>query len=163
MNYILIGKFVNTHGIKGELKILSSFQYKEKVFKKDMIIYIGNDKIKEIINSYRHHKIFDMVTLKGYNNINEILKYKGLDVYINKQDLKLDKDKYLDSDLIGFSVIIDDKIIGVISNFENHSLNKIIIVKNDEKEFLIPYSSDIIKSIDTEKRIITINNIKGLI
>ena len=40
-----------------------------------MTIYIDK-KDKEIINTYRKHKNFDMITLKGYNNINEVLKYK---------------------------------------------------------------------------------------
>ena len=77
MKYVLIGKIVNTHGLKGEVRILSSFKYKDKVFKKDMNIYIGKDKINEKIVTYRYHKIFDMITMKGYNDINQILKYKG--------------------------------------------------------------------------------------
>ena len=89
MNYILIGKIVNTHGIKGELRIISDFPYKDRVFKNNFNIYIGKDKINEVINTYRHHKIFDMITLKNYNNINEVLKYKGSLVYINRLDLKL--------------------------------------------------------------------------
>lgn len=66
MRYIKIGKIVNTHGIKGELRILSKFPHKEEVFKADMPIYIEKES-KEIINSYRRHKNFDMITLKGYN------------------------------------------------------------------------------------------------
>ena len=33
MDKVYIGKVVNTHGIKGELRILSDFPYKDKVFK----------------------------------------------------------------------------------------------------------------------------------
>jgi tRNA G18 (ribose-2'-O)-methylase SpoU len=69
MKYVLIGKIVNTHGLKGEVRILSSFKYKDRVFKPDMNIYIGKNKINEVINSYRHHKIFEMITMNGYNNI----------------------------------------------------------------------------------------------
>ena len=77
MKYIIIGKIVNTHGIKGELRILSDFKYKDKIFKKGFPLYIGYTKEKEIINTYRPHKQFDMVTFNNYNNINEVLKYKG--------------------------------------------------------------------------------------
>ena len=41
MEYIYLGKIVNTHGIKGEIRILSDFRYKEKVFIKYFPIYIG--------------------------------------------------------------------------------------------------------------------------
>ena len=98
MEYLHIGKIVNTHGIKGEVRLLSDFKFKNKVFVNDFIIYIGKDKIKEVINSYRPHKQFDMITLKGINNINDVLKYKGSKVYILKEDLMLDRDEYLDED-----------------------------------------------------------------
>lgn len=108
MTLIKIGKIVNTHGIKGELRLLSKFPYKDKVFINNMTIYIDK-KDKEIINTYRKHKNFDMITLKDYNNINEVLKYKGKNVYVNDSDIKLDNNKYLDEELIGLNVIYEDK------------------------------------------------------
>jgi len=84
MNYVYIGNIVNTHGIKGEVRILSSFNYKEYIFKKNFNLYIGKNKEKQTINSYRFHKIFDMVTFYGIDNINDVLKYKGEKVYILK-------------------------------------------------------------------------------
>ena len=47
--YIYIGKIVNTHGIKGEIRILSDFEKKDSVFVVGMPIYIGRKKEKEII------------------------------------------------------------------------------------------------------------------
>jgi len=163
MNYILIGKIVNTHGIKGELRIISDFPYKDRVFKNNFNIYIGKDKINEVINTYRHHKIFDMITLKNYNNINEVLKYKGSLVYINRLDLKLNDNEYLECDLLDFNIIINNNIIGKLSSFENHNNNKIIIVKNKEKEMLLPYNNNLIENINLDKKEITYKNIEGLI
>lgn len=163
MNYILIGKIVNTHGIKGELRIISDFPYKDRVFKNNFNIYIGKDKINEVINTYRHHKIFDMITLKNYNNINEVLKYKGSLVYINRLDLKLNDNEYLECDLLDFNIIINNNIIGKLSSFENHNNNKIIIVKNKEKEILLPYNSNLIENINLDKKEIIYKNIEGLI
>lgn len=163
MNYILIGKIVNTHGIKGELRIISDFPYKDRVFKNNFNIYIGKEKINEVINTYRHHKIFDMITLKNYNNINEVLKYKGSLVYINRLDLQLNDNEYLESDLLNFDIIINNNIIGKLSSFENHNKNKIIIVKNKEKEILLPYNSNLIENINLDKKEIIYKNIEGLI
>ncbi len=163
MNYIKIGKIVNTHGIKGELRIISTFKYKDKIFKNNMGIYIGNNKTKEIINTYRPHKQYDMITLYGYNNINEVLKYKGLNVYVLKSDINLEKGKYLDEDLIGLKVICNNKEIGNIEKIENYPHQDLIVVKSLQKEYLIPYVSDIILNINLEKKEVTIKNIKGLI
>ena len=86
MKYVLIGKIVNTHGLKGEVRILSEFRYKDRVFVPGMKIYIGKDKQEEEIVSYRHHKIFEMIMIKGYYDIDEVLKYKGEYVFVNKED-----------------------------------------------------------------------------
>ena len=121
MKYIIIGKIVNTHGIKGELRILSDFKYKDKIFKKGFPLYIGHTKEKEIINTYRPHKQFDMVTFNNYNNINEVLKYKGEYVFINKEDLELNSNQYLNEDLIGLDVITQNKSLGTLKKIEKYS------------------------------------------
>lgn len=162
MKYIYIGKIVNTHGIKGELRLLSDFKYKNKVFKKDFIIYIGKEKIKEKIISYRPHKQFDMICLDGYNNINEVLKYKGSLVYINKEDLVLEKNKYFNEDIIGLDVVVDDKIIGQVIDIEKNLAQELLRVKKENKQYLIPYVDYFVKEIDINNNKIYINNIEGL-
>ena len=162
MKYVLIGKIVNTHGLKGEVRILSSFKYKDKVFKKGMKVYIGKDKIEENINSYRYHKIFDMITMCGYNDINQILKYKGEYIFVNKEDVILNDYEYLDEDIIGLNVYVDDRLLGRVNRIEKHSVNEILVVKNDEKNYLVPYNFDIILNIDLEKKEMKVKNIVGL-
>ena len=162
MKYVLIGKIVNTHGLKGEVRILSSFKYKDRVFKKDMKVYIGKDKSSEEINSYRYHKIFDMITMCGYNDINQILKYKGEYIFVNKEDIVLGENEYLDEDIVGLNVYVEDRLLGVVRKIEKHSVNEILVVKNDEKNYLVPYNFDIILSIDLEKREMYVKNIVGL-
>ena len=162
MKYVLIGKIVNTHGLKGEVRILSSFKYKDRVFKKGMNIYIGKDKINECITGYRYHKVFDMITMDGYNNINDVLKYKGEYVFVNKEDIILNENEYLDEDIVGLNVYVDDRLLGRVQKIEKHSVNEILVVKNDKKNYLVPYNFDIILSIDLEKREMKVKNIVGL-
>ncbi len=162
MKYVLIGKIVNTHGLKGEVRILSEFKYKDRVFKEGMKIYIGKEKVCEEINSYRYHKIFDMITMCGYNNINEILKYKGEYVFVNKEDIVLNENEYLDEDIIGQNVYVEDRLLGVVRRIDKHGKNEILVVKNDEKNYLIPYNFDIILGINLSKKEIKVKNIVGL-
>lgn len=161
MNLIKIGKIVNTHGIKGELRLLSSFPYKDKVFIKDMKIYI-NKKDEETINTYRRHKCFDMITLKGYNNINEVLKYKGKYVYVSSSDIKLDNNKYLDEELIGLEVIYENTNKGIISKIERYDKVVLFRVTSDNKNYLIPYNDNLIDKVDIKNKKIYIKDIKGL-
>ena len=146
MKYVLVGRLVNTHGLKGEVRILSEFKYKDRVFLPGMKIYIGKDKVCEEIVSYRHHKIFEMIMMKGYDDINQVLKYKGEYVFVNKEDILLNPEEYLDEDIIGLSVIVDGEVMGVVKRIEKHSKNEILVVKSVDKNYLIPYNFDIIEN-----------------
>ena len=163
MYYIYIGKIVNTHGLKGEVRILSNFRYKDTVFVKGMNIYIGKDRNKEIISSYRPHKQFDMICIKGINNINDVLKYKGLNVYINKDDVKLEDNCYFDEDLIGLKVIYRGMEVGKIKKIEYGYKQAMFVVKSEKKDCLIPYVGDIIEKINLNEGYIAFKDIKGLI
>lgn len=162
MKYIRIGKIVNTHGIKGELRLLSSFKYKDRVFKNNMKLYVGKDKEMVIINSYRKHKNFDMITLKGYDNINEVLKYKGLYVFINRDDLILNNDEYFDEDIIGFSVYMEDQYKGIIKSIDKYPSSYMFVIVNDNKSYLVPYVKDLISKIDIANKKINLKKIDGL-
>ena len=98
MDKVLIGKYVKTHGIKGEIKIKSNFKYKDKVFKIGNLVIIGDKEFT--INSYRVHQEYDMITLKGINDINEILPLKGSQVFVYKDSLILTNNEYLTFHLI---------------------------------------------------------------
>ncbi len=156
---IYIGKIVNTHGIKGELRILSNFSSKNKVFIPQMPIYIDNQ--KEIINSYRHHKMFDMITLIGYNNINEVLKYKYMDVYVKRSDLNLNENDYLLDDLIGMNVIDNNEIIGKVIDYNQGS--NVLLKVSGVKEFYIPLVDEYVINVDLKNKEIHTKNGKDLI
>lgn len=161
MALIKIGKIVNTHGIKGELRLLSNFPYKDKVFISNMKIYI-NKKYIEVINTYRRHKCFDMITLKGYNNINEVLKYKGKYVYVEDSDIILNNNEYLDEELIGLNVIYENNNKGVIINIERYDKVVLFNIKDITRSYLIPYNNALIDKIDIKNNKIYIKDIKGL-
>ncbi len=160
--YIYIGKIVNTHGLKGEVRILSDFEKKDKVFIPGMTIYIGRKKEKEVINSYRHHKVFEMITMKGYSDINEIIRYKGLYVYIKKEDLKLDNDEYLDSDLINLDVYVNNEVVGVITDIRDSGHNKFLVIKTSDKDVFVPMQDEFIKEVNLAEKKIVIEPIKGM-
>lgn len=160
--FIYVGKIVNTHGIKGEIRILSNFEKKDKVFVKGMPIYIGRKKEREVITSYRHHKNFEMITMEGYSDINQVLRYKGLYVYVKKEDLKLEDGEYLDSDLIDLTVIVDNQEKGIITDIRDSGHNKFLVIKANEKEVFIPYQKEFISSIDFINKKIVITPIKGM-
>lgn len=158
MEKLLIGKLVNTHGIKGEVRIISDFEYKENVFKKGNNLIINHDNL--VISSYRKHKNYDMVTFGGINDINEVLQYKGYNVYINRDEYEFDG--YLNADLIGLYVFdLAGNYHGTIMNILKGKQYDLFVVK-DDTEYMIPYISEFVKKIDLNNKKVIIDYIKGL-
>ena len=152
-----LGKLVNTHGLRGEVKIISDFKYKDIVFKEGNIIYIEDTPYN--IKTYRTHKNFDMVKLEGITKIEQAEVFKGSNVYINKKDYEFPG--VLDSDLIGLSVYDKTKYKGKIVGIEKNSLYSLLVV-DGVKRHLIPNIEKFIKDIDLDNKKIYINYIKGL-
>lgn len=152
MNNIYIGKIVNTHGIKGELRLIDNLtpKQKEEIFKIGSNLIIDDETYK--ITSYRVHKDYDMVTFWGLNNINEVLFLKGKKVYKSKNEINLNNEDILDSELITYKVKTTDDIEGKILDIEETGNNyKIIRLLIDEMQVLVPYHKDFVK-IDSNKK-----------
>lgn len=156
---IYIGKTVSTFGIKGELKVISDFEYCDKAYKVGNKVLINN--IEHIISSIRYHKNYVLLKIDNLNNINDILKYVGYNIYIKRLDLNLSKDEFLYKDLINSEVIDEDdtklgKVIEVVNG-----INVLIKVKGT-KEFYIPLIDNYVKRFDLDKKILYTKNAKEL-
>ena len=152
MNKIAIGKYVTTHGIKGEIRIKSDFNEKDKVFK------VGNEIIIDkpyVINSYRVHKGYDMVTLEGVNRIEDIINLKNSTVYVDRD--KYLTDEVIEDDLIGYKVE-NNYIDTFLSEIRLMTMNKKMLVCSNGK--FIPF--ELIKNIDNDNKIIYIEDVEGL-
>lgn len=156
---VFIGDIVNTHGIKGELRILSDFKYKEAVFKENQKLYIGKRKQEVVIKTYRKHKIFDMVTFVDVDSINDAIAFKGDEVFIKREDLVIDG--YVDEDIIGLEVYGDNKLVGVVESIIKNK-QEILLIKNGEKSHMVPFVDELV-SVDLDNKRININMIEGLL
>ena len=162
MEYIKIGKIVNTHGIKGELRIRSNFEYKDKIFKPGFVLYIGPGYVPEKIVTYRVHKEFDMVTFEGYDNINQVLNYLKLDVYINKDDLVLNDNEYILEELVGYKIIYNGEDYGTVEEIIYNNSNVLLAISY-KNHYYIPNNANFIKKVNGMKKEIEVDNIEGLI
>ena len=164
MEYINIGRIITTHGIKGEIKIKSNFKYKDKVFVVGNHLFIGSNKNKHEIISYRPHQEYDMVILSDINSIDKVIPLKNELIYFDKSKIIL-KDEYLNEDLINLACYFEDKLIGNIKNITDEGKgNEIIRIENEnKKEILIPKNNNFIEEINLENKTIIFKNIGGLL
>lgn len=152
-----LGKLVNTHGLKGEVKIISDFKYKNIVFKKGSVLYIEGKPYK--INSYRSHQKYDMVTFENINTIDDVIPLKGKNIYIAKEDYNFPGP--LNEELYGKKVYDGDKLIGTLKEIENTGHQELLVIKRENQEYLVPYVKPFIQKITDDG--IYLNIIEGLI
>ena len=154
---ISVGEIVASHGIRGNLKVRSLSDNKDR-FKKGSKLYIGDEllTIKEVFKQ----KNMLVIGFEEYDNINDVLKFVGKDLTINENDLgKLSDNEYYIHDLIGLKVVSNGQIKGEITDIISGVYpNDVYLVKTDEAEVLIPALKSVIKEVDSQKGIIEVEN-----
>lgn len=169
MDFIEIGKIVNTHGLKGELKIESWSSFDDIRYEKGNIVYLNihDEYVPFTVATYREHKGYALVSFEGLQNINLVEKYKTHIVYIDKDSRgDLEEDEYYSDDIVGLSVIDEqeNKIGEVISvEFTNGAQDNLRVRTINKKEFLVPYVDAFILDVNLDEAYIQIHMMDGLL
>jgi len=164
-----VGKIVNTHSLKGEVKVISSTDFEEQRFEKgtELLITRGNQVVKEVtVESYRTHKNNLLVKFVGIDSIEEAEKLKNLQIKIDSENIgELEENEYYFHEIIGCEVFDENgKSLGEISEILTPGANDVWVIKTQNgKEILIPYIEDVVKKIDVENKKIDIEVMEGLI
>lgn len=177
-NMLRVGVISSTHGIKGEVKVYPTtddpkrFEQLKKVFldyKYKGIRENSKEKIIALeISGVRYFKQFVILKFKGINDINDVEKYKGMDLYVAREDaIPLEEGEYYIADLIGLTIIDDkDEVIGELVDVMQTGANDVYLVKTVEKfgakEIMIPGIKDCIKEINIEDKKIKVHLMEGL-
>lgn len=158
-----IGKIVNTHGLRGEVKIQPWCDDAE-VFE-DIDYIIIDDKEYDILG-VKYHKNSVILKLSGITDINEAEKYRNKTVFVTREMLgELPCGTYYICDLLGCSVkTVSERFLGKIDDVIKTGSNDVYSVRDENgKQFLIPVIDDVIKDVDIENKTVIIEPLKGLI
>ena len=167
MNYYKIGTIVNTHGLKGELKILSVTDFPELRYKKGNQVYIAakDSKIPVTIKTVKLQKNMYLVTFKNLEDINLVEKYKGLDLMISEDNQQeLNQDEYYYRDIVGLTVETEDgQNIGTIKEILSPGANDVWVVnRKGQDDLLLPVIDDVIKTVDLAEHKVIVELMEGL-
>ncbi|MDX8362276.1 ribosome maturation factor RimM [Cytobacillus sp. IB215316] len=165
-----VGKIVNTHGIKGEVRVISKTDFAEERYELGNKLYIftgeDNQPIEVVVKSHRLHKNFDLLTFEGYHNVNEVEKYKGSLLKVPEDQLsELDEGEFYFHEIIGCHVYTDEaKELGTVKEILTPGANDVWVVKgHNNQEILIPYIDDIVLDINIHDKKIVIKPLEGLL
>lgn len=146
-DFLSVGQIINTHGVKGEVKVLPLTDDIDR-FKKLNTIYINDNEKKVSQCKISNDKV--ILKIDGIDSIEQAAKYIKSYIYIARKDaITLPEGRYFITDLIGCSVYdTQNKLIGKIYNVIETGSNDVYCVKSNNREILIPALKRIVLSID---------------
>ncbi|WP_022767098.1 MULTISPECIES: ribosome maturation factor RimM [unclassified Butyrivibrio] len=164
-----VGVIASTHGLAGEVNVFPTTQDPDR-FKKLKKVTLHTKKGEEIlldVVSARFFKKFVIVKFKQFNNINEVEKFRGCELTIDRKDaIKLEKGEYYCADLIGLTIVDEEGAeLGTLTEILQTGANDVyeMTLKGSEEKIYIPAIKDCVKEIDIDAGKITIHVMPGLL
>ena len=162
-----VGIISSTHGVRGEVKVFPTTDDMKRFKKlKEVLLDTGKETLTLEIEGVKFFKQFVILKFKGYDNIDDIVKYRGKSLFVPRENaVKLQKDEYFIADLIGLKVVNEDgSFTGVLKEVMETGANDVYIVESqDGKEVLIPAIKDCILQVDFEKEQVLVHLLDGLL
>ena len=157
MEYVIIGRVIDTFGVKGDLKVAplappEVFESLKKVYLKRAgggYVLFKVERIKEHGNSV-------IVKLEGYNSLNEVEQFKGAHLFLPEKDLPPTKeDEFYAYELVGMEVRTDKgKNLGKVKRVEDVGVYSMLILEDEKK--MIPFVDEIVLKVSREKKTIEV-------
>ena len=165
-----VGVITNTHGVRGEVKVYPTTDDKNRYKKLKKVILSTEDSesgdLTELeIASVRFFKNLCIVKFKDIDNINDIEKYKGYDIYVTRENaVPLGEDEYFYADIIGAKVYTEEnEYFGELTDVMQTGANDVYCVMHEGREVLLPVIPECVKDIDTDNKTVTVHIMKGLV
>jgi 16S rRNA processing protein RimM len=169
--YFTVGVIAGTHALRGEVKVLSRTDFPEKRFKKGVKLHLreaGKAPREELkIVSARVHQQFWLILFEGVTSINDVEKWKGLELVVPESELvPLPQDTYYIHQLIGLKVITDEgREVGTIREVLQPGANDVYVVRGtlQKADVLIPAIPDCVLSVDVDAGQMLVHLLPGLL
>ena len=153
MDYVVIGKVMDTFGVKGELKVLPLAP--EEVFEKLRKVYFkrsGGGYVPFKVESVRKHGDLFLVKLRGYDSLSDAEQFRGAHLFLLEDELpERDEDEFYAYELVGMEVWTDKgRRLGRVKRIEDFGVYDMLIL--EDERIMIPFVGDIVLEVDREKR-----------
>ncbi len=155
------GKVLNTHGVRGELRIQPHCE--QSMFGSVEQMNIGGTCYK--LKSCRAHKNFVLVFFEGIDSIEAAMALKGREITVLRDKVALAPGQYFYSEIYGFSVFDKrvNRVVGTLSEVRENPANDLYIIECEGKSFMIPATPPFAVSVDFETRTVTVQTILGML
>ncbi len=166
-DYFVVGKIVNTQGIRGDVRIMPQTDDITRFEKlKTVQIFRGNGQARELnIQKVWYHKNFVIIKFKEIENMNDAEKIKDHFIKISREEaVPLEEDEFFIADLLGVLVKTEEgEELGKIKDVISTGANDVYVIKTKDKDILVPAIKQCILDVDMNERVMTIHLMKGLV
>ncbi|MBU9720294.1 MULTISPECIES: ribosome maturation factor RimM [Bacillaceae] len=170
-DWLNVGKIVNTHGIRGEVRVISRTDFPEERYAAGNTLYATDEKGDRTplqVSSWRKHKQFDLLTFEGYDNVNEVEQFKGKILQVDPENIddELLEGEYYYHEIVGCNVFTEaGEELGKVKEILSPGANDVWVVqrKGNGKDILLPYIEQVVKEIDVEDKKIVVELMEGLL
>ncbi|NEU29397.1 ribosome maturation factor RimM [bacterium LRH843] len=170
-DWFKVGKIVNTHGVRGEIRVISTTDFAEERYAVGTSLMIRHEQEQAetavVVRSHRRHKNFDLLQFEGYNSINDVEKFKGSILYVSEVQLEeLNEHEFYYHEIIGCTVITEkDDELGQVKEIIETGANDVWVVRRagGGKDILLPYIEEVIKEVDVDEKVIRVHLMEGLV
>lgn len=165
--FLRVGVISSTHGIRGEVKVFPTTDDINR-YKKLKEVYLAADggNILLELEQVKFSKNMVIVKFKGFDNINDIEKYKGKDLLVTRENaIELAPDENFIVDLIGLNVVTDEgEDFGTVADILQTPANDVYVIQaKDGKEYLFPSIKQCILDVNLEEKRVLVHIMDGLL
>ena len=154
--YIEAGEIVTTHGVRGEVKVLSWLDSPEMLCEFDRCRISGRE---YVMDSVRVQKTCNLVKLRGVDTMEDAQKLRGKTMELYREDIS--DELIFAAELVDVEVYADGASIGRIKEVLDYPGNSVYVVQG-EREYLIPAVKEFILSTDLERNQMQVKLLKGM-
>ena len=154
--YIEAGEIVTTHGVRGEVKVLSWLDSPEMLCEFDRCRIEGREYAMDAV---RVQKTCNLVKLRGVDTMEDAQKLRGKTMELYREDIP--DELIFASELVDVEVYADGACIGKIKEVLDYPGNSVYVVQG-EREYLVPAVKEFILSTDLERNQMQVKLLKGM-
>ena len=154
--FIEAGEIVNTHGVRGEVKMLPWLDSPEDMRDFTRCRIGGKD---YAIASCRVQNTCDLLKLEGVDTMEAAQALRGKTVEVYREDV--DADVIFAGELVGMEVFAQGSKIGELTQVLDYPGNQVYVVKG-EKEYMLPAVKEFILSTDLEANRMEVKLLEGM-
>ena len=157
--YLEAGRIVNTHGVRGEVKI-EPWADDAAFLSRFGRFYLDGASVRVL--SCRVHKTVCIAALEGIDDVNAAMALKGKVLFIDRDDAKLPAGTVFIQDILGARVVDEaGNVLGVLEDVMPAPAASVYVVRG-EREILIPDVPAFILDKDADRGIVTVRLIDGM-